>query len=108
MALTIAPFQPLSATVPMAVQSGTTTMTFGTSVLGFPSVRIANIGTANAFIQFINTANTVTVGITNAVPIFNSSAVVLATGGLQAMAALCGGTFTTTIYVTPGQGGTQT
>ena len=110
MALTITPFFGTSPTVINTVggAAGATTMTFATTAVhGYPSARITNSGTANAFIQFITSANTVTVGVTNSQPVLASASVVLATGGMQAMAFNAASTFTTTIFVTPGQGGTS-
>lgn len=108
MALFTQPFLGLSPTVANTVggAAGATTMTFSTSAVGYPSARIVNAGTANAFIQFITTSNTTTVGVTNAQPVLASASVVLATGGMAAMAFNAASTFTTTIFVTPGQGGT--
>ena len=102
------PFLALTSTVPNTVggAAGATTMTFTPSADGYPSVRIVNAGTANAFIQFINTGNTVTVGVTNSQPVLASQSVVLATGGFLAMGMNAASTFTTTLFVTAGQGGT--
>lgn len=107
MAIQISAFQPIGATVINVVggAAGATTMTFNSTVLGMPSARIVNAGTANAFIQFVNSGNTTTVGVTNSVPILATSAVVLATGGLPCLAFNAASTFTTTIFVTGGQGG---
>lgn len=107
MSLNIAPFTGLSsATTSLVAGSTTKTMTFQASALPYTAVRISNIGTAAAFIQFIDTANTTTVGATNAQPVINNTSVVLNPGGQQAMAYVTNSTFTTTIFVTAGQGGT--
>jgi hypothetical protein len=102
------PFLALTTTIPRTVGgvAGATTMTFTPSADGYPSVRIVNAGTANAFIQFITTDNATTVAVTNSQPVLASQSVVLATGGFLAMGMNTSSTFTTTIFVTAGQGGT--
>lgn len=110
MALLIQPFLGLTPTIATSVGGavGATTMTFATTnSQGYSSARITNGGTANAFIQFILPTNTVTVGVTNSFPILASSSVVLSTGGLTCVGVNAASTFTTTIYVTGGQGGTS-
>jgi hypothetical protein len=106
MALLTTPFQAQAVTTILAATGTSGTMTFAASALGFQSARITNAGTAGAtiFIQFINTANTTTVAITNAQPILAGQSAVLATGQLQAMGYISNST--TTVYVTPGVGGT--
>ena len=109
MALTFTPFLGLTPTIINTVggAAGATTMTFATTaVQGYSSARITNQGTANAFIQFISSTNTTTVGVTNSIPILASSSVVLSTGGLTCVAFNAASTFTTTVFVTGGQGGT--
>lgn len=105
MALNVQPFLSLAATKIATAGSTTTTMTFDTTVVPYGSVRVANIGTAVVFIQFIDTTNTTTVGITNAQPVINNTAVVLNPGGKAAMAMITASTFTTTIFATAGTGG---
>ena len=104
MALVTQPFNPLSTTVILPSGGTTQTTTFASSVLGFPTARLVNNGTAHAFIQFIGTSNTTTVGVTNAVPILANSAALLSTGLTQAMAYVAAAT--TTIFLTLGSSGT--
>lgn len=106
MALNVQPFLGLAATKVAIAATTTGTMTFDTTAVPYGSVRVTNLGTAVAFIQFIDTTNTTTVGITNAQPVINNTSVVLNPGGKGAMAIICGvSTFTTTIYATAGTGG---
>lgn len=103
--LQTAPFLAYGATQ-IATATGTTlTATFTTSTLGYPSVRVTNAGTAGAtiFVNFIGTGNTVTVGVTNAQPILAGQSAILATGGQPAMGFVCA--FTSTVYISAGQGG---
>ena len=109
MSLSIKPFLAIPPTVPVTVggAAGATTLTLGPSTTGLPleSCRIVNAGTAIAFIQFVASGNTTTVGVTNAQPVLASQAVVLATGGAPCIAFNTSGTITTTIYVSGGIGG---
>lgn len=109
MSLSIKPFMAIGATSPVTVggAAGATTLTLGVSTTGLPleSCRITNAGTAAAFIQFIASGNTTTVGVTNAQPILASQSVVLATAGQPCVASNAASTFTTTIFVTGGIGG---
>lgn len=106
MALQVQPFLGIGATLTRTAGSSTLTATFDVSAVPPTSVRVTNLGTAVAFIQFIDTTNTTTVGITNAQPVINNSSVVLNNGGKGAIAYITASTFTTTIYVTAGTGGT--
>ena len=104
MALQSAPFLGQATTVILPAGGTTQTTTFTTSTLGYPSVRIVNGGGATAFVQFIATTNTTTVGVTNAQPVLSNQSAILATGGAPAMAYVAAAT--TTIFITAGQGGT--
>lgn len=106
MALNVAPFLGIATTRILTAGSTALTATFDATALPFSAVRIANIGTAAAFIQFIDTTNTTTVGATNAQPVLSNTSVVLNPGGKQALGYVTNSTFTTTIFVTAGQGGT--
>ena len=103
MSLNVSPFVGLATTTPRATAATSATHTFAASALPFPSVRIMNIGAAPVFIQFIDTSNTVTVGVTNAIPILANDVAVLATGNKQAIGYISTGT--TTIFITAGNGG---
>lgn len=103
MSLNISPFTALTPTLAQAVTVTTGTYTFSASALPFPSARITNFGTVAAFIQFIDTGNTVTVGVTNSQPILATSMVVLACQK-PLLAYVSPGT--TTLYITAGTGGT--
>ena len=107
MSLNILPFLGIAVTRANTVggAAGATTMPLDSTAIPYTSARIVNAGTAAAFIQFIDTTNTVTVGVTNAIPIFATSAIVLATGGKGAIAFNTTTTLTTTIFVTAGTGG---
>lgn len=100
MALLTQPFGPIGATVILPAGGTTATTTFASSVLGFPTARITNGGGATAFVQFIATSNTTTVGVTNSVPILAGQSAVLGTGLQQAMAYVAAAT--TTIFLTLG------
>lgn len=103
MALAISPFLGLAATRIQAVTVTAVTATFDASALPYTGIRITNFGTVAAFIQFIDTNNTVTVGVTNSQPVLATSSVILSSGGKQAIGVVSPGT--TTLYITAGQGG---
>jgi hypothetical protein len=109
MSLQIKPFLAIGPTIIQTVggAAGATTVTLGNSTTGLPleSVRIANVGTVAAFIQIINSSNTTTVGVTNAVPIISNQVGLFATGGLPCVALNAASTFTVTCYITGGIGG---
>ena len=104
MSLQSAPFLGIATTVILPAGGTTATTTFTTSTLGYPSCRITNGGGATAFVQFITTSNTTTVGVTNAQPVLSNQTAILATGGNTALAYVAAAT--TTIFITAGQGGT--
>lgn len=107
MSLSIKPFQAIGPTIIKTVTNVATTVTLGPSTTGLPleSVRLFNAGTVAVFLQFISTANTVTVGVTNSQILPTSVATILGTGGQPAIGILAGSTFTTTCYITGGIGG---
>ena len=104
MALQSAPFLGIATTVILPIGGTANTTTFTTSTLGYPSVRVTNQGGATAFVQFIATSNTTTVGVTNSQPILSNQTAILATGGQPAMGYVAAAT--TTLFITAGQGGT--
>lgn len=111
MALQIAPFIAIGTTQNVAVggAAGATTLTFGVGTTGLPltAARFAVVASAAAapvFVQFIGTANTVTVGVTNAQCLLVNQVAVLGTGGQAAVALNTSGTSTCTVFVTGGIG----
>lgn len=104
MALNISPFTNLTPTQPQAVTVTTGTYTFSASALPYGAVRISNLGTAVAFVQFVAAGSTTTVGVTNAQPVLATASVILNSGGNPAIAYVSPGT--TTIFITPGASGT--
>lgn len=68
------------------------------------AVRISNNGAVPAFINFGATAAAVSTGVTIGMVIREERDVVVGTGGLPFMAAVCNSTQTTTLIVTPGEG----
>lgn len=68
------------------------------------AVRISNDGTAAAFINFGPTAAAVSTNATIGMKVRNGSDVVVRTGSLAFLAAVCASTFTVTLSVTPGEG----
>lgn len=104
MAIQISPFQGLATTAILPIGATTATFTFSTSTVGYQSARITNGGGATAFVQFIATSNTVTVGVTNSQPILSNQTAILATGGATAVAYVAAAT--TSLFITAGQGGT--
>jgi hypothetical protein len=109
MSLSIKPFLAIPGTTnPVTVGSTANTLTLGVSTTGLPleSVRITNIGTAAIWVRPIASGNTVTVGITNSMPILSNTTALIATGGQPCLGYISNSTFTTTAYVTGGIGGT--
>lgn len=88
--------------------AGIVTLTVGVSQTGLPAtaVRLWNAGTANAFIMMGNgTTLTVTGAAQNGMPVPVSVApFVLRTGGVSPLQFGTTSTFTTTIYVSGGEG----
>jgi hypothetical protein len=94
------------ATVSLSLQSigatGVIALTSGNYVPR--TVRISNDGTAAAFINFGATAAAVSTGVTIGMKVRNGTDVIAGTSGLPFMAAVCSGTNTVTLIVTPGEG----
>lgn len=108
MSLNISPFNAATPTIATSVggAAGAKTVTIGTSATGLPynACRIACLGTATLYVQFISTNNTVTVGVTNSQPILSNQIQNLGTGGQPAIGLITAGTFTVTALITPGVG----
>lgn len=101
--MNVSPFLALAPTIAKGVVVTAATVTFDTTALPYTSARVTNIGTVAAFIQFIDTTNTTTVGVTNSQPIINNTNVVIGTGGKGALGIISPGT--TTVFITLGTGG---
>lgn len=103
-------FLSYGATTAQAVggAAGVSTVTIGTAQTGLPAtaVRLWNAGTSAAFIMIGNqTTLTVTGAAANGMPVPVSVApFVLRTGGVSTVQLGATSTFTTTIYVTGGEG----
>jgi hypothetical protein len=95
-----------AATISLSLQSvgaaGTVALTAGNYVPR--ALRISNPGTAGAFINFGATAAAVSTGVTIGMLVRNGTDIVIGTGGLPFMAAICATTLTVTLIVTPGEG----
>jgi hypothetical protein len=91
--------QGVGSTVTQQIQGATST----TNIVP-TAVRVSNDGTAACFINFGNTAGTVSVSTTNGLKIRNGSDVVLMPSGQPFLAGVCAGTFTVTLSITPGEG----
>lgn len=68
------------------------------------SIRIANEGTASAFVNFGTSAATTSVSVSNGMRILSNSVEVFTLKGLPFMAAVCASTFTVTLTATLGEG----
>lgn len=107
MPLTLSAFQAIPGTTqPATVGSTANTVTLGLSTTGLPltSVRVTNVGTAAIWIRPIASGNTVTVGITNSMPLLSNETTILGTGGLPCIGYISNSTFTTTAFFTGGIG----
>lgn len=94
------------ATISLTVTRVGTTATLALASGNYPvgGVRIANEGTASAFIQFSDTAANMTVSPTNGMRVLGNTAVTFRCMGTPFIGLVCNSTFTVTLSVTPGEG----
>lgn len=82
----------------------TISLQVGTSGLPAPCVRLTNLGTVAAFINFWSTGDTVTVATTQGICIRSNTEHVFRLGGKNFVQMIAGAGVTTTVFATAGEG----
>lgn len=99
----VAAFSDTAATATLSVTATTGSVTFNVNATApSPHARVYNQGTKDCYIKFGNSA--VTAAVTD-MPVKAGSTFVFNCHGQKYIAAICGGTDTTTLLITPGEGG---
>ena len=81
---------------------GTRTLALASGSYAPTGFRIANVGTVACFIQFGAPNDTISIALTNAIPVFQNTVESFAVKGHNCIAYMSSGTCT--LYITPGEG----